>query len=88
MPFYTFKCDKCNYELTELRDMGDFKEPLCKDCNGEKMKKQMSVASFQLKGGGWYKDGYSNKPRIVGPGVHQTPEAAMEAAKKAEKGKK
>ena len=67
MPFYTFKCEKCNYELTELRDMGDFKEPLCEDCGGEKMKKQLGTPNFQLKGGGWYKDGYSgnsNKPQI------------------------
>ena len=44
--------------------MGDFKEPLCEDCGGEKMKKQLGTPNFQLKGGGWYKDGYSDKKLV------------------------
>ncbi len=32
----------------------------CPDCSGS-VKKLMSAGSFQLKGGGWYADGYSSK---------------------------
>ena len=55
--------------------MGDTKSELCPKCcydpnlqgDDEKMKKQLGTPNFQLKGGGWYKDGYSgnsNKPQI------------------------
>ena len=27
------------------------------------MKKKLSLTSFQLKGGGWYKDGYANQKK-------------------------
>ena len=26
------------------------------------MKRKVGLSSFQLKGGGWYKDGYTKKP--------------------------
>lgn len=32
----------------------------CPDCSGP-VKKLVSISSFQLKGGGWYSDGYSSK---------------------------
>tara|TARA_B100001113_G_scaffold283790_1_gene238952 strand:- start:991 stop:1200 length:210 start_codon:yes stop_codon:yes gene_type:complete len=32
MPMYTFKCRNCSLELEEMRQMGDFKEPLCPKC--------------------------------------------------------
>ena len=32
----------------------------CPDCSGQ-VKKLVSKSSFQLKGGGWYADGYSVK---------------------------
>ena len=28
------------------------------------MNRQMGAPGFQLKGGGWFKDGYSSKPQI------------------------
>lgn len=34
--------------------------PECPDCSGP-VKKLVSKSSFQLKGGGWYADGYSGK---------------------------
>lgn len=32
----------------------------CPDCSGT-VKKLVSMSSFQLKGGGWYADGYNSK---------------------------
>ena len=42
------------------------------------MKKKLSLTSFQLKGGGWYKDGYSQKKRTI------TNAAKPDIAKKAD----
>ncbi|NNL75105.1 MAG: hypothetical protein HKO68_02075, partial [Desulfobacterales bacterium] len=36
------------------------KHTRCRQCN-KKAKKIMSSCSFELKGGGWYADGYSSK---------------------------
>lgn len=56
MPIYEYKCKECNTEKEELQKMGDT-PPKCEKCKKE-MVKQISRMDFQLKGGGWYKDGY------------------------------
>jgi len=37
MPFYVFKCIKCDHQITELRKMGDTKPPKscgnCEECS-------------------------------------------------------
>ena len=35
----------------------------CPECEKETMKRKIGLSSFQLKGGGWYKDGYTKKPK-------------------------
>ena len=57
MPIYEWHCPKCGQEQETLQEIND-SAPLCIDDN-EKMKKKISRSSFQLKGEGWYKDGYS-----------------------------
>ncbi|MDP3695113.1 MAG: zinc ribbon domain-containing protein, partial [Desulfocapsaceae bacterium] len=37
----------------------------CPECKGS-VKKVMSMSSFQLKGGGWYADGYASTQKAVG----------------------
>jgi predicted nucleic acid-binding Zn ribbon protein len=50
-----------------MRGMSDYSEPLCSDCcynpdaqgKYERMKKVMNgTGGFELKGTGWFKDGY------------------------------
>lgn len=59
MPIYEYECQKCNKVTEEWQSMSA--EPLttCSVCDGE-LKKLISSSSFQLKGGGWYADGYSS----------------------------
>jgi len=59
MPIYEYECRKCNKVTEAWQSMSE--EPLttCSACKGE-LKKLISSSSFQLKGGGWYADGYSN----------------------------
>ena len=65
MPIYEWYCPKCGKEQETLQEINDL-APLCIDDN-KKMKRKISQSSFQLKGGGWYKDGYS-KPVKTKPG--------------------
>jgi putative FmdB family regulatory protein len=59
MPVYEYECKECEKVFEVQQRIAD--EPLkqCPDCDGV-VKKLMSMSSFQLKGGGWYADGYSS----------------------------
>lgn len=59
MPIYEFVCELCGGMIERLQKMSDPPPEACKECGG-KMAKIMSRNSFQLKGGGWYKDLYSS----------------------------
>jgi len=41
------------------RRISDEGSPPCPSCQGGQVKKRISQTAFQLKGGGWYKDGYA-----------------------------
>jgi putative FmdB family regulatory protein len=60
MPKYTYKCtDKdCEFEWEAEHSIKDDPIKICKKCEKETAKRMISKTSFQLKGGGWYKDGY------------------------------
>jgi putative FmdB family regulatory protein len=58
MPVYEFECSD-GHISEELVRMGT-KSTRCSKCN-KKAKKIISQCSFELKGGGWFADGYSSK---------------------------
>lgn len=62
MPIYELLCLECRHPFTVLQTMSD-PIPLCPECNSNNVKRQISLASFHLKGGGvgWEKEGYSGK---------------------------
>lgn len=57
MPIYEFKCSSCKDKLERIQKLRD-PPPVCEKCKVE-MEKQISASNFELKGGGWAKDGYS-----------------------------
>jgi putative FmdB family regulatory protein len=59
MPIYEFVCEKCGRIVERLQKVTDPPPDACPECGG-KMAKIMSRNSFQLKGGGWYRDLYSS----------------------------
>ena len=64
MPIYEYKCIKCGKVLEHfIKNIKKTLNPLCfgESCNGEPTERIVSGASFQLKGGGWYKDGYTKR---------------------------
>ncbi len=59
MPVYEYECDECVKVFEVQQRMSDATLTDCPEC-GAPVKKLMSMSSFQLKGGGWYSDGYSS----------------------------
>ena len=60
MPIYEYECDKCQNIVEAWQSMTDAPLTKCTECGGS-LRKLISTSSFQLKGGGWYADGYGNK---------------------------
>lgn len=57
MPVYEFECPEGT--ITEKLVRMDTKKIKCPKCN-QMAKKIISPCTFELKGGGWYSDGYSS----------------------------
>ena len=69
MPIYEFVCPSCEKEMELILKISESNLETCPECGGSGLKKKASMTSFTLKGGGWYKDGYSkdNKPAPKDP---------------------
>ena len=59
MPIYNYICSECGHQLKILAKMSDPPETTCPNCHQESLKRQIGRTAFQLKGGGWYEQGYS-----------------------------
>lgn len=61
MPIYEFRCSECDEVSEEMLSIKStvktIKCPICES----KSEKILSLGSFHLKGGGWYKDGYGKR---------------------------
>ena len=61
MPIYTYQCCECGLVqevMCAIKDRN--KSHPCNDCLGVS-KRIIDLAAFQLRGDGWYKDGYGDK---------------------------
>ncbi len=65
MPMYEYKCKKCGEEFEAMQKHSDAPLTDCRSCDGT-VEKLISKSSFQLKGSGWYADGYSGKSNDSG----------------------
>lgn len=61
MPLYEYECPSCSRVFEIWQKISEKPKTACPDCSGP-LKKLVSLSSFQLKGGGWYADGYAGKP--------------------------
>ncbi len=65
MPVYEYECSGCKNVFEAQQRMSEAPLTNCPECDGP-VKKLMSMSSFQLKGGGWYADGYSSSSGSAG----------------------
>ncbi|MEN8134390.1 MAG: zinc ribbon domain-containing protein [Thermodesulfobacteriota bacterium] len=65
MPIYEYECQSCQEVIEIWQSLADDQVSSCPSCEGS-LKKIISMSSFQLKGGGWFADGYSNTPKAKG----------------------
>ena len=61
MPIYEYLCDSCGYQFEEVQKFNDPPLEECPNCGKNSANRQVSMSAFHLKGGGWYKDGYTGK---------------------------
>lgn len=59
MPIYEYQCEACSEVVEAWQSLKDEPMKECPACSGA-LKKLVSMSSFQLKGGGWYSDGYGS----------------------------
>jgi len=62
MPRYELRCEKCRNEWEmncSVNDIAKTDVRTCKKCGSNNTKILINSVNFQLKGGGWAKDGYS-----------------------------
>jgi putative FmdB family regulatory protein len=67
MPLFEFRCSSCEHLEEVLQKYNDPPPAACPECGRSgTMAKEVSLTSFQLKGGGWYKDLYSSTSKDGG----------------------
>ena len=64
MPIYDYECEECKHRYDAMCRMTEADTPkTCPKCQSDKSTRKISGGHFELKGSGWYKDGYtSSKP--------------------------
>ena len=60
MPIYEYQCTTCGCTVEEMQRITDKPLQKCPSCKG-KLRRLISLSSFQLKGTGWYATDYKNK---------------------------
>ncbi len=58
MPIYEYTCSLCGAHLEKLQKANDPAPVDCPKCGKPGLEKQVSAASFSLKGSGWYASDY------------------------------
>ena len=61
MPIYEYECKECGERVEKIQRFDDRPLESCDSCGGS-LKRLISVPAIQFRGGGWYSDGYSQKP--------------------------
>ena len=58
MPVYEYRCHDCGIVFEARQKFADAPLTVCTACGG-RVEKQISLAGFALKGGGWHQSGYT-----------------------------
>jgi putative FmdB family regulatory protein len=60
MPIYEYKCAECGHRLEAIQKVSEAPLADCPSCGKTALKRLISAAGFQLKGGGWYATDFKN----------------------------
>ena len=60
MPIYEYRCSDCEHTFEKLQQLSDPDPEECPGCGSGEVGRLISRSSFQLKGGGWFADGYES----------------------------
>ena len=58
MPLYEYDCSQCGTSMELIRKFNEADDATCPKCGTQSLTRKTSQTAFQLKGGGWYNDGY------------------------------
>lgn len=78
MPVYEYECKECEKVFEVQQRISDDPLKTCPECQGS-VKKLVSMSSFQLKGSGWYADGYASAKTAKNGDSKPSPEKAAPA---------
>ena len=80
MPIYEYRCAACGHTMEVIQKVNDKPLKKCTECSGA-LEKLISRSAFQLRGGGWYNEGYGGQGGSSG----SSSPASSEPASKPEK---
>jgi putative FmdB family regulatory protein len=60
MPTYEYECEACGAHEEHVQPISEAPKRTCAACGKSSLVRVISAAPFLLKGGGWYRDGYSS----------------------------
>ena len=84
MPIYEYRCTSCGHTLEVIQKVSDKPLKKCTECSGP-LEKLISRSAFQLKGGGWYNEGYGGQGGSSSSKVSSSPESGSESGSKSDK---
>ena len=87
VPIYEYQCTNCGRTVEEMQRITDKPLQTCPFCKG-KLRRLISLTSFQLKGTGWYVTDYKNngkKAKAEKPAEKPTKKPAEKKEVKTEK---
>ncbi len=90
MPIYEYRCTSCGKVLEVIQKFDDKPLKKCTECSGA-LEKLISRSAFQLKGGGWYSEGYgggSGKSGSSSPSTDSAPKSDKPGGTKSDGGVK
>ena len=80
MPIYEYVCLACEHEFELIQSITEAAVKKCPHCGKNRAQKKVSRGAFQLKGSGWYADGYSKETAKAAPAKTESTAAAPAAA--------
>jgi putative FmdB family regulatory protein len=63
MPIYAYRCSSCACQKDVMQKMSDAPLLTCPECGKDTFSKQLTAASFQLKGNGYYVTDFKGGPK-------------------------